>query len=206
MNYLKWLFRNRFEMVMAILSAIAFIGGIIAAVIVHHNTEKQLETDIDTHITNQAVVLAAKPIITEPIKETRVYFDVPLSHEVQDRIFDECEKHNIKPAIVIAMIQKESNFNTYALGDDGRSGGLMQIQAKWHLQRMINLDCTDLFKPCQNVTVGIDILAELYNKYDCDYGKVLTAYNKGHYSGTVTNYAKDIISNAKIIENERGNV
>lgn len=202
MNYLKWLFRNRFEMVMAILSVIAFAGGLTVAAVTHNNAE----AEVDASISEPCEVLSAEPIIVEPIEKTRVYFDVPLSHEVQDRIFDECEKHNIKPAIVIAMIQKESNFNTYALGDDGRSAGLMQIQAKWHLQRMIDLNSTDLFKPCQNVTVGIDILAELYNKYDCDYGKVLTAYNKGHYSGTVTNYAKDIISNAKIIENERGNV
>ena len=73
----------------------------------------------------------------------------------------------------------------------------MQIQAKWHLQRMIKLNCTNLFDQYQNITVGIDYLSELYNQYGCDYGKALTAYNRGSYQGTVTEYAKEILKNAK---------
>ena len=136
--------------------------------------------------------------IEQPLEEkTKTYLDVPLAAEVQDRIFSECEKHKLDPSIVIAMIERESRFNEHAVGDDGRSAGLMQIQAKWHLQRMIDLDCTDLFEPCQNVTVGIDILAELYNKYGNDYGKALTAYNRGSYQGPVTSYAKEILDSAE---------
>jgi hypothetical protein len=130
-----------------------------------------------------------------------VYFDIPLAHDVQDHIFAECEKYNISPAVVIAMIEHESKFNTYALGDDGRSAGLMQIQAKWHLQRMIDLNCTDLFNPQQNITVGIDILDELLQRYD-DIAKALVAYNQGSYKGTVTNYANTVLEIAKRIDGD----
>lgn len=198
MKYIKWLWDNHFEMVMAILSAIAFIGGVITAAIVHDKTEKQREADANAYLA-QSVVLATEPIVAEPIEETRIYFNVPLSQEVQDHIFTECEKHNINPAVIIAMIERESNFNTYALGDDGRAAGLMQIQAKWHLQRMIALDCTDLFDPCKNVTVGIDYLAELLNKYGA-IDKALTAYNQGSYKGSVANYAKEILRKAGELE------
>ena len=138
--------------------------------------------------------------VTEPEEPKRTYFDVPLPYDVQDHIFTECEKYNISTAIVIALIDRESKFNDFAIGDDGRSFGLMQIKVKCHLQRMIKLNCTNLFDEYQNITVGIDYLSELYNQYGCDYGKALTAYNRGHYSGTVTNYAKEILNNAKEVK------
>lgn len=131
---------------------------------------------------------------TEP-PSTISYYNVNLSEYVQDVIFAECEKYNIPPEIVIAMIERESQFKQYAIGDDGRSLGLMQIQPKHHIQRMIDLGCTDLFDPVQNVTVGIDILAEQYIKYG-DIAKALVAYNGGSYKGTITNYAKTVIARA----------
>jgi soluble lytic murein transglycosylase-like protein len=136
------------------------------------------------------------PVPTSAPVQTRKYFDVPLSHDVQDHIFTECEKYDISPAVIVAMIDHESDFDTYNLGDDGRAAGLMQIQAKWHLKRMIKLDCTDLFDPYQNITVGVNYLAELLDKYDGDIAKALVAYNQGSYKGTITNYAKEILNNA----------
>lgn len=157
----------------------------------------------------QKVVAEAAPAaveIAEPeeaAEEARTYYDVPLTEDVQDRIFDECEKYGISPEIVIAMIERESNYNTYCIGDDGRAAGLMQVQAKWHLERMIALDCTDLFDPCENVTVGIDYLHEQLVRYG-DIEKALTAYNSGNYSGTITEYATDVLARAYIIEQKKG--
>jgi soluble lytic murein transglycosylase-like protein len=148
--------------------------------------------------TEEEKIVEVKP--TEPevviVEPKQVYYDVPLSETVQDTIFDECEKYGISPTIVIAQIEKESQYDTYAIGDDGRSAGLMQIQAKWHLQRMVDLNCTDLFNPSQNVTVGIDYLAYQLNRYG-DMAKALTAYNRGNYNGTITEYAKTILANAE---------
>jgi soluble lytic murein transglycosylase-like protein len=94
------------------------------------------------------------------------------------------------------MIERESRFDRYAIGDDGRSFGLMQVQPKHHLQRMIDLGCTDLFEPFKNVRVGIDYLAELQNRYG-DITKALVAYNAGSYNGTITNYAYDVLARAE---------
>lgn len=137
------------------------------------------------------------PEIIEPSTESSTisYYDVNLPEYVQDVIFAECEKYNIPPEIIVAMIERESQFNQYGIGDDGRSLGLMQIQPKHHIQRMIELGCTDLFDPIQNVTVGIDILAELYNRYG-DLPQALVAYNGGSYKGTITNYAKWVMTRA----------
>lgn len=196
MKYIKWLWNNHFEIVMAILAAVAFIVGMIVAAITIDDLEDQHEAAVSAGVFS--IQAEAAELVAE--EEARKHFDVPLSEEVQDRIFDECEKRGISPAVVVAMIERESKYNTYALGDDGRSFGLMQIMAKWHIERMISLNSTDLFDPCQNVTVGIDILAEQMERYDGDIAKALTAYNRGHYSGTITEYAISVLEQAKKIE------
>ena len=121
------------------------------------------------------------------------FFDVPLAKEIQIHIFVECTRHNISPALVIAMIEMESYYDPSNIGDNGDSFGLMQVQPKWHTPRMKHLGCTDLFNPYQNITVGIDYLVELRDEYGlteiCD---VLMGYNGG------PDYADDMISQGKI--------
>ncbi len=136
------------------------------------------------------------------------YFDVPLTEQEQDRIFAECEKHNISPALVVALIERESKFDRNSLGDDGRAFGLMQIQAKWHLQRMLDLNCTDLLDPLQNITVGIDFLGELAEKNN-SASWVLMAYNGGMSyanrkaeAGETSEYASSIMARAFELESE----
>jgi len=141
--------------------------------------------------------------VTEPTEEIKdevtsaiPLYDVPLSTELQLHIIHTCEEKQIDPAIVVAMAFRESTYNTKAVGDGGDSLGLLQIQPYWHSERMNRLGCTDLLDPFQNVTVGVDYLCELLNRYDGDMAKALTAYNRGHYAGTVTEYAKTIIAKA----------
>lgn len=124
------------------------------------------------------------------------YWDsVPLDKELQNYIVEQSHANGIQPQIVMAMIYKESTYKANNIGDNGNSFGLMQIQPKWHYKRMADLGCTDLLDPYQNVTVGIDYLADLMNKYG-DIAKALTAYNRGHYNGTVTAYAKAVLAKA----------
>lgn len=141
----------------------------------------------------------------ESEKVINTYFDVPLDEDLQDYIFLLCRDHNIKPELVISMIKKESNFNSSSIGDNGNSYGLMQIQPRWNQSRMESLGCTDLLDPYQNITVGIDLLSELF-----DTGKsvewVLMAYNGGtsyanrkEKSGEISNYAYTVLNNSEKI-------
>ena len=132
---------------------------------------------------------ATEPVVT--------LYDVPLSGDVQRHIISEAKAHGIDPAIIVAMAYRESTYNEKCIGDGGDSYGLLQIQPKWHSKRMQKLGCTDLLDPYQNVIVGIDYLCEQLARYDGDMGKALTAYNAGHYSGKVTNYAKTILAMAE---------
>lgn len=165
----------------------------------------QMETAV-AHI--EVAVAELEPveeeIVIEEAEPEVMYFDVPLDPELQDHIFAECEKYGVEPAIIVAMIERESRFKADAVGDSGRSQGLMQIQKKWHSERMEKLGCDDLLDPYQNVTVGIDFLAELIGK-----GRgvewALMAYNGGPSyankkvaAGEVSAYATEILRKLEV--------
>jgi soluble lytic murein transglycosylase-like protein len=154
-------------------------------VVVHEETETAPSTETVTEA------------VTEAPKESKVYNTI-LPEWIQTIIVRECESKNIEPEIVMAMIEKESGGDIYAIGDSGRSLGLMQIQPRCHIKRMIKLDSTDLFDAEKNIRVGIDYLAELINIYG-DETKALVAYNAGSYNGTVTTYAANVIARANVI-------
>lgn len=143
----------------------------------------------------------------EEVQEEKIeYYDTELSHELQDIVFEECEKHNISPALVIAMIERESGCNPLAISADGSSTGLMQIQARWHIDRMTKLGCTDLLDARQNITVGVDYLHELFQQNE-DVFWVLMTYNGGKAysdakmaSGNYSAYAVEVTERAKELE------
>lgn len=142
-----------------------------------------------------------EPETTEATASTGLYYDVPLSEDLQFHIIKQAERRGIDPAIILAMIWKESTYYCKAVGDGGNSLGLMQVQPRWHSARMEKLGCTDLFDPYQNVVVGIDYLAENLTRYG-SIEAALTAYNAGSYTGTVTSYAKTVLAMAAEIRGE----
>ena len=138
--------------------------------------------------------------VTEPETEPEtLYFDVPLSEDLQDHIFKLCEESGVEPDMVMAMIRAESTYNPNCIGDGGDSLGLLQIQPKWHQWRMDELDCPDLMDPYQNVTVAIDILTEFYETGKSD-AWILMAYNGGEVyanrkasNGEISDYAVRVL-------------
>lgn len=133
-----------------------------------------------------------QPVETEP---PVTLYDVPLDADLQLHIIETAQTHDIDPSIVFAMAWIESTYNPDNVGDSGASLGLLQIQPRWHSARMEKLGCSDLFDPYQNVIVGVDYLSELLANYG-DMGAALTAYNRGHYNGTVTDYAWAVMNKA----------
>ena len=95
--------------------------------------------------------------------------------------------------LLYGNLNLETDFRNIS-GDNGASMGYMQIQEKWHRDRMERLSATDLLDPNDNFRVGLNFLSELYGKYG-DWGMALTVYNMGHSPGYVTAYAKSVLSN-----------
>lgn len=128
------------------------------------------------------VVYQSEPIYElielEPEPEIDIYL-VDLDADLQRYIIETCKEYQINPSIVIAMCFYESSFNADAVGDNGECMGLMGINPRWCWPEMEKLDCPDMKDPYQNVTVGIDILAQKMTKYDGNPEMALMSYNAG---------------------------
>lgn len=159
------------------------------------------EVIIDTSITTEEDVIVEETSKYAGIK----FYNVPLSEEEQMHIFYECDGYEIDPAIIIALIERESYYSPDEVSSHGAIG-LMQVVPKWHQDRMKRLGCTDLYDPYQNITVGINYLAELKQKSG-DITYALTAYLYGERkatnlisNGTIPDYTKWIMRRATELE------
>ena len=163
------------------------------------------DNEIKMYITNEDIMNNIKTATKETKTEKVIYYDIPLSKELQDYTRKICEKYgNVDETLVYALIKQESNFRVKALGDSGKSKGLMQIQEIWHKERMKKLGVDSLMTAKGNIRVGIDILSEKIDKYD-DLGKALTAYNAGDGGAYKYYFSKGIYANdyaKKIIKNK----
>ena len=122
---------------------------------------------------------------------------VPVAQlETNNHIDKMAKRYGLNPDVIKALIEEESGWCESAEGDDGNSIGLMQIQERWHKERMKRLGVTYLYDSEQNITVGCDILSELLNKYG-NYKDALSVYNSGNvHDGK--QYAERVLKNAGI--------
>lgn len=153
----------------------------------------------------ESITVEAEPVVMPSVPdevanlEAVVFYPVNMIDDTQILIIRLCEEYHIDPAVVMAMIHRESKFQVDAIGDNGEAFGLMQIQPKWHYQRMLDLNCTDLMNPIQNVTVGVDYLAELIERGN-GLEWALAAYNAGAtgaWNGLGFDYAAEVLANSE---------
>ena len=119
--------------------------------------------------------------------------DIPLDGETQAFLRSACEEAGITYELALAVIRQETDFRN-VVGDNGDSIGYMQIQPRWHEERMERMGVTDLADPYSNFRVGCDFLAELLEKYTLE--KALTSYNSGkpgksEYATSVIGYMEE---------------
>lgn len=101
--------------------------------------------------------------------------------DYKDYIEETAESYGISPKLIKAIIKVESGGDANAIGDNGNSLGLMQIQPRYHAQRL--KEGESLLDPKVNVRVGCEILSEIMDKYST-LDEVLTVYNAGHDTGS----------------------
>lgn len=110
----------------------------------------------------------------EPVK---IRIQCPLDDDTQQMILNKCEHFEIDFAFVMALINQESTFRPDVISAGG-DYGLMQINKCNHKWLRKELGITDFLDPEQNVTAGLYMLCQLFEKYD-DPHSVLMAYNMG---------------------------
>lgn len=183
---------------MGLIDRIKKLGGVLAVAFIITTYSlasaddcKEAQRRAEPATVTQAEEPAAPEVPKEP---ERTYYDVPLTEDLQDVIIDTAGGRGVDPALVLAVIEKESGYNPDASGDNGRSQGLMQIWRTFHEKRMEKLGAVNLYDPKDNVLVGIDILAEKLDKYE-DVEKALIAYNAGDAGAKKHYFSKGIYSN-----------
>lgn len=160
--------------------------------------EEELEVSIETEVESEET--------SSPYGDIRLY-NVPLSAELQFHVMKECDGYNIAPAIVLAIMDVESDYDINALSKYGDIG-IMQISPIWQWERMESLGCNDLYDPYQNIKVGIDYLAWLKD-INPDICWVLMAYNEGPddatenmEQGNISDYALEVLARAAELQRE----
>ena len=155
----------------------------------------------------EKVVVAVTEKEAAPMERDPVRDDVPLDAETQLLLWQACEETGIVYELALAVIWQETDFRNIQ-GDGGDSYGYMQVQQRWHMDRMKRLGVTDLSDPYGNFLVGCDYLAELANR-DRGIEWMLHAYNGGASyanelakAGEVSQYAKDVLNYMNILKNE----
>lgn len=130
--------------------------------------------------------------VQEPMNATKV--------EIQRLVTKACEKHNVDPKLIMAVIQQESGFNQNAISKSGAQGlmQLMPATAK-------SLGVTNAFNPEQNIDGGVKYLKGLLDRFHGNKILALAAYNAGpnavkKYNGVppyeeTQNYVRNILKN-----------
>ena len=115
-----------------------------------------------------------------PKVEKNHYYNIPLSHSLQDFIYEICVDEDVPVTLVLAMIETESGFNPEIISPTN-DYGLLQINKVNYEWLKKSYRTADMLNPYQNVFCGIKIIGTFIKKYNNDYTKALMAYNMGDY-------------------------
>lgn len=136
------------------------------------------QTAIPQEDTTHIVTVNPEPILLDGVAD--------LNLSAQSNIWSLCKEDPRLFATVMAIANRETRFDMYAIGDGGESIGLMQINAYWQSDRIERLGITDLTDYRQNVKVAVDYIdwiAERINPEHPEdaYGthELFMAYNQG---------------------------
>jgi soluble lytic murein transglycosylase-like protein len=136
---------------------------------------KEISQSVTTAVISTPVPTPETVIDTEPVT---VYFDVPLSKELQDYIRNLCDEYGIPIELVIAIIDVESTFRANVVSKTN-DYGLMQINKCNHEWLTDKLGVTDFLDPYQNIKSGVHILSAHLEVTNGNIELALMRYNNG---------------------------
>jgi soluble lytic murein transglycosylase-like protein len=103
--------------------------------------------------------------------------------------------YGVEWQLTAAIAWQESALDPGAIGDDGRSVGLMQVSlptAEWLIGREISKD--ELIIPTVNIDLGVRYIKYQLERYGNDYLKAISAYNAGTATDANTRYVHQVMN------------
>jgi soluble lytic murein transglycosylase-like protein len=94
--------------------------------------------------------------------------------KIEEMIREVSARYRVDPALVRAVIQTESNWNSSAVSRKGALGLMQLVPGTAQL-----LGVNNAFDPKQNLDGGVHYLHNLLERYNGDLDKALAAYNAG---------------------------
>ena len=151
---------------------VVFIKGFMAAAIafdIHEDeqiedTDKIIESDIILETTNDSDIIeeAEENKIEDSLPAIArsgnyIYYDIPLSNELQEYTEDVCREYNIDEKLVFAIMGRESAYQPDVISDTN-DYGLMQINICNHEWMSEKLGITDFLDPKSSILAGVYML------------------------------------------------
>lgn len=138
------------------------------------NAKNEPKTEQRIEITQPA------PVEIAPLTEEPDFFNenIPLTYEQQRDLYEAANEFDVPYDLALAVVWQETKFRNVT-GDGGNSTGYMQIQKKWHGERMAALGVSDLSDPEGNFRVGCSLLSDYIENCDGDIHMALMEYNMG---------------------------
>lgn len=138
---------------------------------------KKIEEHID--LNDEEVIEKAKKISEK----------TPLDFITSCIVLKYSEKFNLKPSLILSVIDLESNFQQYEVGTS-QDRGYMQIipeTEKWLASEFgddigYKYNPENIFDPDYNIGLGSAYLSLLKKEYGSDYNRILSEYNRGPYN------------------------
>lgn len=133
-----------------------------------------------------------------------------LDAETSRIIVEYTNKYDIPSSLLLAVIDVESNFNQYEVGEAADRGYCQIIPGteKWLIENLgkelgFKYQPENIFDPEYNIGLCVLYLNHLIKSYNANYHRVLSEYNRGPYNLAeyykkhntyVTSYSKTILS------------
>ena len=97
--------------------------------------------------------------------------------KIEDMIREVSGRYRVDPALVRAVIETESNWNSSAVSRKGALGLMQLVPGTAH-----QLGVNNAFDPKQNLDGGVRYLHSLLERYNGDLDRALAAYNAGPHA------------------------
>lgn len=146
--------------------------------------------------------VTASDRLTEEVAPEQHTYDIPLSDELQHTVMELADRYGLCHELILAVIMTESSGRPDMTGDEGDAVGLMQIQPKWY-QELISDTGLDVYKPAENVELGIIILRDFIRENDGNLDRALKQYNSGNPDYPGDEYMNKVYEWRNCLEEEK---